>query len=85
MENKNINKFSNTVGNALLKYKDMLDSAYTQNKDLIATCKEIFRLNDIESNSYTEEVITSLKRKKRDSQLIYLYNVIAAGEGLEVI
>lgn len=80
---KNINQFSNTVGNALLKHKALIDSAYVNNKDLISACKEAFRLSNIESNSYTEEVITNLKRKKRDAQISYLYNIIMAGEGLK--
>ena len=85
MENKNINRFENTVGNALLKHKALIDSAYVNNKDLISTCKEIFHLSNIESNSYTEEVISNLKKKKRDAQIMYLYNVIMAGEGLKAI
>ncbi len=79
-----INKINGTVGKSLINYKDQLNECYSRRGNLIAYVQNIFDIENINSNPYTIEVINNLKIKNLDEQIMYLYNIIAAGYNLKI-
>ncbi len=78
-----INKINGTVGKSLINYKDQLNECYSRRGNLIAYVQNIFDVENINNNPYTIEVINNLKTKNLDEQIMYLYNIIAAGYNLK--
>lgn len=83
---KELSKLQGTVGNVIVKrMKDIEKASSNGTKDLVPVMKQIFKEEDIESNPYTETVITALKAKKPLAQYMFLYNIVLKGDGLGVI
>ena len=79
---KELSTINGTVGKAILDNKDYLNKVYSQKGDIIEAVKNIFNKEDINNNPYTKEVLDTLKKKKYDDKIFYLYNVMMAGDGL---
>lgn len=81
---KELSNIKGTVGNTLKAHLNEINAEFNSSKSLVGLVESIFN-EEISSNPYTVEVINNLKKKPREKQISYIYDIIMKGDGAGVI